>query len=174
MVPRMDIIKLDGGNMKKIYSIFERLVSIFSILLLSIIAVILFAKYNSHIILVIIAYICIAFIIVALLKLFSIPSHIVIKDNIVKVFDFPLLATNKFYVKKRSLILYNSEINIDEVEKIEIITLTRKEQLKYIGYKHLSRKYLKLNLKHGNPKYVYVGNYSNYQINKIIEILKKQ
>ena len=37
MVPRMDIIKLDGGNMKKIYSIFERLVSIFLILLLSII-----------------------------------------------------------------------------------------------------------------------------------------
>ena len=174
MVPRMDIIKLDGGNMKKIYSIFERLVSIFSILLLSIIAVILFTKYNGHIILVIIAYICIVFIIVALLKLFSIPSHIVIRDNMVKVFDFPLLATNKFYVKKRSLILYNSKINIDEVEKIEIITLTREEQLKYIGYKHLSRKYLKLNLKYGNQKYVYVGNYSNYQIKKIIEILNKK
>lgn len=171
MVSRMDIIRLDGRNMKKIYSIFERLVSIFSILLLSIIAVILFTKYNSHIILVIIAYICIVFIIVALLKLFSIPSHIVIRDNNVKVFDFPLLATNKFYVKKRSLILYNSEINIHDIENIEIITLTREEQLKYIGYKHLLRKYLKLDLKYGNPKYVYVGNYSNYQIKKIIEIL---
>lgn len=100
MVPRMDIIKLDGGNMKKIYSIFERLVCIFSILLLSLIAVILFVKYNSEIILVVIAYICIVLIIVALLKLFSFSSHIIIRDNNVKVFDFPLLATNKFYVKK--------------------------------------------------------------------------
>lgn len=91
-----------------------------------------------------------------------------------KVFDFPLLATNKFYVKKRSLILYNSEINIYDIEKIEIITLTKEEQLKYIGYKHLLRKYLKLNLKYGNPKYVYVGIYSKYQINKIIEILNKK
>lgn len=157
--------------MKKIYALFERLVYIFAILLLSIVAVILLTKYNSHIILVIIAYICIVFIVVAFLKLFSIPNHIVIRNNMVKVFDFPLLATNKFYVKKSGLILYNSEIFINEVEKIEIITLTREEQLKYIGYKHLSRKYLKVNLKYGNPKYVYVGNYSNYQVKKIIQML---
>lgn len=100
MVPRMDIIKLDGGNMKKIYSIFERLVCIFLILLLSLIAVTLFLKYNSEIILVVIAYICVVLTIVALLKLFTFPSHIDIRDNMVKVFDFPLLSTNKFYVKK--------------------------------------------------------------------------
>lgn len=96
----MDIIKLDGGNMKKIYSIFERLVCIFLILLLSLIAVTLFLKYNSEIILVVIAYICVVLTIVALLKLFTFPSHIDIRDNMVKVFDFPLLSTNKFYVKK--------------------------------------------------------------------------
>jgi len=38
-------------------------------------------------------------IIVALLKLFSFPSHIIIRDNVVKVFDFPLLAINKFYLE---------------------------------------------------------------------------
>ena len=103
--------------MKKIYSIFERLACIFSILLLSIIVIILFIKYNSEFIVVILVYICILFIIVALLKLFSIPSHIIIRENNVKVFDFPLLATNKFYVKKRGLILYNSEFYISEVEK---------------------------------------------------------
>lgn len=86
--------------MKKIYSIFERLACIFSILLLSIIVIILFIKYNSEFIVVVLVYICILFIIVALLKLFSIPSHIIIRENNVKVFDFPLLATNKFYVKK--------------------------------------------------------------------------
>lgn len=173
MVPRIDIIKLDGGNMKKIYSIFERLVCIFSILLLSLITIILFLKYNSEIILIVVAYICIVFIIAALLKLFSFPSHIIIRDNNVKVFDFPLLATNRFYFKKRGLILYNSEISINDVEKIEIIVLTRKEQLNYIGYKHLLRKYLKIHLKYGNPKYVYVGNYSKFQIKEIINILKK-
>ncbi len=160
--------------MKKIYSIFERLVCIFLILLLSLISVILFLKYNSEIILIVIAYACIVLIIVALLKLIFLPSHIVIGNNTVKVFDFPLLATNKFYVKKRSLILYNSEININDVEKIEIITLTKEEQNKYIGYKHILKKYLKINLKYGNPKYVYVGNYSKYQINKIIKLVYKQ
>ena len=123
--------------MKKIYSIFERLVCIFLILLLSLISVILFLKYNSEIILIVIAHACIVLIIVALLELIFLPSHIVIGNNTVKVFDFPLLATNKFYVKKRSLILYNSEININDVEKIEIITLTKEEQNKYIGYKHI-------------------------------------
>ena len=160
--------------MKKIYSIFERLVCIFLILLLSLISVILFLKYNSEIILIVIAYACIVLIIVALLKLIFLPSHIVIGNNTVKVFDFPLLATNKFYVKKRSLILYNSEININDVEKIEIITLTKEEQNKYIGYKRILKKYLKINLKYGNPKYVYVGNYSKYQINKIIKLVYKQ
>ncbi len=171
MVPRMDIIKLDGGNMKKIYSIFERLVCISLILLLSLIAVILFSKYNSEIIFVVIAYVCVVLIIIALLILFTFPSHIVIRDNMVKVFDFPLFATNKFYVKKGSLILYNSEINIDDVEKVEKITLTKEEQSKYIGYKHIFKKYLKFHLKYGNPKYVYVGNYSNYQIKKIIKLI---
>lgn len=160
--------------MKKIYSIFERLVCIFLILLLSLISVILLLKYNSEIILIVIAYICIVLIIAALLKLIYLPSHIVIGNNTVKVFDFPLLATNKFYVKKRSLILYNSEININDVEKIEIITLTKEEQNKYIGYKHILKKYLKFHLKYGNPKYVYVGNYSKYQINKIIKLAYKQ
>ena len=171
MVSRMDIIKLEGINMKKIYPIFERLACIFSILLFSIITTILFVKYNSEIMLVVIAYICIVFIVVALIKLFYLPSHIIIRDNNVKVFDFPLLATNKFYVKKRSLILYNSKININDVDKIEIITLTRGQQNNYIGYKHLSRRYLKFTLKYGNPKYMYVGNYSNYQIKKIIKLM---
>lgn len=77
-------------------------------------------------------------------------------------------------LKKRSLILYNSEINIDDVEKGEKITLTKEEQSKYIGYKHIFKKYLKFHLKYGNPKYVYVGNYSNYQINKIIKLISNK
>lgn len=36
------------------------------------------------------------------------------------------------------------------------------------------RKYLKINLKDGKSKYVYVGNYSNYQINKIIKLISNK
>ncbi len=173
MVPRIDILKLKGGNIKKIYSIFERLVCIFLILILSLTVIILFVKYDSEIVLVVVAYLCIALIIIVLLKLFSFSSHIIIRDNMVKVFDFPLFATNKFYIKKRSLIQYNSEIDLNDIDKIELIKLTKEEQYNYIGHKHLLRKYLKINLKYGNPKYVYVGNYSNYQIKKIIKSISK-
>lgn len=175
MVYRMDIIKLYGGKMKKIYSIFERLVCIFLILLLSLVTVILFLKYNSEIILVIIAYVCVVLIIVALLKLFSFPSCIIIKDNNVKVFDFPLLATNKFYQERRSLILWNSEIDINEVKSAEIVKLTKEQKLKFIGYIHFSDRYIKVSLKNSNSdKYIYVSCYSKSQIQKIIEILTKR
>lgn len=171
MVLRIDKIKLNGENMKKIYPILERLVCIFAISLLSVITIILFIKYNDRIIFVIVAYTFGVFIVLALLKLFFLPSHIFIANSRVKVFDFPLLATNRFYVKKRSLILWNSEINIKEVNKIELIKLTNTEQKKFIGYNHLFNKYLRFTFKYGNPKYVYVGNYSNFQIKQIMNIV---
>lgn len=159
--------------MKKIYSIFERLIFISSILILSLIAIILFLKYNSEIILVIIAYTCVVLIVLALIKLVFISNHIIINDNKIKVYDFPLFATNKFYNKKRSLISYNSEIEIKDIEKIELVTLTKKEQNNYIGYKHLQKKYLKIFFKYGNPKFVYVGGYSKNQIKQIIKLIQK-
>lgn len=172
MVLRVDIIKLDGGHMKKIYSIFEMLLCISIILILSLITIILFVNYNSEIVLVIIAYTCIVLIVLTLIKLCFISNHIIIKDNKIKVFDFPLLATNKFYDKKRSLISYNSEIDVNDIEKIELITLTKEEQNNYIGYKHLLKKYLKFTLKYGNPKFIYVGNNSKCQIKKIIKLIQ--
>lgn len=159
--------------MKKIYSIFERLICISIVLILSIIAIILFLKYNSEILSIIIAYTCVALIVLSLIKLFYIPNHIIINDNKIKVFDFPLFATNKFYVKKRGLILYNSEIEINDIEDIQLIILTREEQNKYIRYKHFSKKYLKFSLKYGNPKFVYVGIYSEHQIKQIIKLIQK-
>ena len=159
--------------MKKIYSIFERVIFLAIVLILSTIAIILLIKYNSEILSIIIASTCFALIIALLIKLFYIPNHIIIKDNKIKVFDFPLFATNKFYVKKRGLILYNSEIEINDIGDIQLIILTREEQNKYIGYKHLSKKYLKFTLKYGNPKFVCVGIYSKQQIKQIIKTCTK-
>ena len=150
-----------------------RVIFLAIVLILSTIAIILLIKYNSEILSIIIASTCFALIIALLIKLFYIPNHIIIKDNKIKVFDFPLFATNKFYVKKRGLILYNSEIEINDIEDIQLIILTREEQNKYIGYKHLSKKYLKFTLKYGNPKFVCVGIYSKQQIKQIIKTCTK-
>lgn len=166
-----EILKLDGGDMKKIYPMAERTICIFAIVSFSIIAVLLFVKYNSNVILVIAAYLCLAFLVLALLKLFSFPSHIVISNGMVRVFDLPLFATKRFYDKKRSLISYNSEINIGETIKTELIRLTKEEQKKYVGYRHLRNRYLKFYAECGDPKYVYVGNYSDRQIKTIISLI---
>ncbi len=65
---------------------------------------------------------------------------------------------------------WNQDVFISEVRDIEIVKLTEEEKGTKVYYRHWFNKYLKINLKYGNPKYVYVGNYSNYQIKKIIRI----
>ena len=67
-------------------------------------------------------------------------------------------------------IRWNQDVLISEIKDIEIVKLTEKEKQTKVYYKHWFNKYLKINLKYGNPKYVYVGNYSNYQIKKIIKL----
>ena len=65
---------------------------------------------------------------------------------------------------------WNQNVLISEIKDIEIVKLTAEDKQTKVYYKHLFNKYLKINLKYGNPKYVYVGNYSNYQIKKIIKL----
>ncbi len=168
----MDILKLKGENMKKIHPIFERLICILVILLLSPITIILYAKF-MHEIRGFMAIVCSAVVYGAFVKLVPLSSYIIIRDNNLTVYDIPFFATDKFFEEKRSLISYNTDIYIDEVEKIELIKLTRKEQKLYIGYSRLINKYLKFHLKYGKFKYIYVGNYSKRQIKKIINIVKK-
>lgn len=66
---------------------------------------------------------------------------------------------------------WNQNVFISEAKDVEIVKLTKEERQTKVYYKHWFNKYLKINLKYGNPKYVYVGNYSNYQIKRIIKIL---
>ena len=67
-------------------------------------------------------------------------------------------------------IRWNQDAMISEIKDIEIVKLTEEEKQTKVYYKHWFNKYLKINLKYGNPKYVYVGNYSKYQIKKIIKL----
>lgn len=68
---------------------------------------------------------------------------------------------------------YNSNWNIypSEIESIEVVKLSKEDKRKYTSARFLFSKYLKVNLKFGHSKYVYITHYSNYQINKIIKIL---
>ncbi len=69
-------------------------------------------------------------------------------------------------------ILWNQNAFISEIENFEIVKLLEEEKQTKVYYKHWFNKYLKINLKNGNPKYVYVGNYSDGQIKKIIQMVK--
>lgn len=66
---------------------------------------------------------------------------------------------------------WNQNVFISEIKDIEIVKLTKEETQTKVYYKHWFNKYLRINLKYGHSKYVYVGNYSNYQINKILKII---
>lgn len=58
-----------------------------------------------------------------------------------------------------------------EVEKISVVKLTKEEKRRYTSAKFLFSKYLKIEMKYGNVKYVYISHYSKWQIKKIIEFL---
>ena len=58
-----------------------------------------------------------------------------------------------------------------EIESIKVVNLSKEEKLQHTSAKFLFSKYLKINLKYGHCKYVYVSHYSNSQIKKIIHLL---
>lgn len=58
-----------------------------------------------------------------------------------------------------------------EIESIELVKLSKDEKRKYTSARFIFNKYLKINLKYGHCKYVYVSHYSNCQIKKIIQML---
>ena len=65
----------------------------------------------------------------------------------------------------------NWNIHPSEIEKVEIVKLSKEEKIKYTSAKFLFNKYLKVTLRYGNCKYIYVSHYSNNQIKKIIKLL---
>ena len=154
----------DGGYMEKIYSTKERIFYIIAIFLLGIITTVLFANDHGKMTCRIVAFLCLTLIVASFLKLLYIPSHIVFCNNTMHVFEYPLLATRRYY--ESSLVLWNSKIDISEVIEAELTELTKEERKRHVGYHHLGNKYLKLHLKYGKFKCVYVGMYSKHQIKK--------
>ena len=118
-------------------------------------------KQNFH--LAVLFAICIAVPVTIMLSL----QKITIDLSCDKVEIFYLVNDNK---NERD---YNSNWNIypSEIESIEVVKLSKEDKRKYTSARILFSKYLKVNLKFGHSKYVYISHYSIYQINKIIKIL---
>lgn len=97
----------------------------------------------------------------------------VIKNDEIHFHYFPF-TKNRNKIANNIDIRWNQDVFISEIKDIEIVKLTEKELETKVYYKHCFNKYLKISINYGNPKYVYVGNYSNYQINKIIFFAKRK
>ena len=161
--------------MKKIHSIKIIILCLGIMIFCLLIALRLFINYNTNGFMTFIAFIILIFAMASLVKIFGLPDYIELTKEKLIILNHPLFATNKFYEQKRNLISWNNEINLDEVEKIEVIKLSKKDKLKYIGYNHLFSKYIKIYIRNSNAnKYIYISIYTNKQINKIIECLKKE
>ncbi len=89
------------------------------------------------------------------------------------VFNFPFVKGWNGLVEAMKSIdaSWNNKHFISETKSVEIVKLTEEEKKTKVYFKHWFNKYLKINLKYGEPKYVYVGNYSKKQISEIIRIL---
>ena len=107
----------------------------------------------------------------------AVPVTIMLSLQKIKI-DLSLDKVSLFYVvnyRKNSRDLHSNWIIYpSEIESIEIVKLSKEEKRQYTSARFLFSKYLKVNLKFGHSKYVYVSHYSNYQIQKIIQILTRK
>ena len=96
--------------------------------------------------------------------------YCLIENNSMHFYYFPF-TTSWEKASNNIDIRWNQDVIISEIQYIEVVKLTQEEKKTKVFYKHWINKYLKINLKYGNPKYIYVGNFSNRQIKKIIAIV---
>lgn len=109
-----------------------------------------------------------------LVLVFACPNYILFRLDAgnVEIINTPILSTNKTQERYGSLIRFNNSLFVEEVEKIEIVTLSSAQKRQHIGHPHLFSKYLKVYMKHSTSnKYIYVSIYSKSQIAKIIKLL---
>ena len=71
-------------------------------------------------------------------------------------------------------LLSNWVIYPSEIEKVTVVKLSKEEKRRYTSAKFLFSKYLKIEMKFGHTKYVYVSHYSDRQIREIIKLLTQK
>jgi hypothetical protein len=92
--------------------------------------------------------------------------------------DLNLNKFEAFYLvndKKNSMDLQcNWFFYPSEVESVEIVRLSKDERRKYTSANFKFDKYLKVNFKYGNSKYIYISHYSYSQRREIVRMLKRK
>ena len=68
-------------------------------------------------------------------------------------------------------LLSNWVIYPSEIEKVTVVKLGKEEKHRYTSARFLFSKYLKIEMRYGHTKYVYVSHYASFQINQIIHLL---
>lgn len=92
-----------------------------------------------------------------------------IENNEVRFYHIPLTkgwekAVNNIDAR------WNHRFLVSEVAAIEIVKLTKEEKRAKVYYRHWFNRYLKITLKYGAVKYIYVGSYAGLQIRKMMEL----
>ena len=105
-----------------------------------------------------------------IIVLFLFVRHCKVDYNIANFYYFPF-TISRCKVSHNIDANWNQKIILLEIKDIEIVKLTKEEKRTKVFYKHWFNKYLKINLISGSTKYVYVGNYTNSQIQKIINLM---
>jgi hypothetical protein len=98
---------------------------------------------------------------------------LIMNNHYVLFYYFPHAKTWKKMINNID-IRWNQELFISEVLAVNIVKLTKEEKKHKVFYKHIRNKYLEIIIKNGGTKYVYVGNYAQCQIKKIMKILLKE
>ena len=122
--------------------------------------------YSVPIHYVIIAATCIAVSVTLVLCM----QHVVIDINCDKAEWFYLV---NYRINSKDL-LSNWVIYPSEIENVTVVKLSKEEKRKYTSARFLFSKYLKVEMKYGHTKYVYVSHYSTCQINQIIHMLTSE
>lgn len=68
---------------------------------------------------------------------------------------------------------WNQTVYITEISEIEIVKLSKKEKKMLTSTKFIFNKFLRIKLRSGKEKYVYVATYAPWQVKKICELLLK-
>lgn len=122
--------------------------------------------YSVPIHYVIIAATCIAISVTLVLCM----QHVVIDTNCDKT-EWFYLVNHRINSKD---LLSNWAIYPSEIEKVTIVRLNKEEKRRFTSAKFLFSKYLKIEMRYGHTKYVYISHYAPFQINQIIHMLMSE
>jgi hypothetical protein len=97
-------------------------------------------------------------------------QHVVIDTNCDKT-EWFYLVNHRINSKD---LLSNWAIYPSEIEKVTIVRLNKEEKRRFTSAKFLFSKYLKIEMRYGHTKYVYISHYAPFQINQIIHMLMSE